>query len=78
MGLTVSDAIRLLLLRVADEKRLPFEVKVPNAKSRRAMKNWPNGRADAPLPLQGWASEVLGPVVEPFKRDVRRAESQGA
>jgi DNA-damage-inducible protein J len=38
MGLTVSDAIRLLLLRVADEKRLPFEVKVPNAKSRRAMK----------------------------------------
>jgi DNA-damage-inducible protein J len=38
MGLTISDAIRLLLLRVADEKRLPFEVKVPNAKSRRAMK----------------------------------------
>ena len=37
MGLTISDAIRLLLLRVADEKRLPFEVKVPNAKSRQAM-----------------------------------------
>ena len=31
MGLTVSDAIRLLLLRVADEKRLPFAVQVPNA-----------------------------------------------
>ena len=27
MGLTISDAIRLLLLRVADEKRLPFEVR---------------------------------------------------
>jgi DNA-damage-inducible protein J len=37
MGLTISDAIRLLLLRVADEKRLPFDVKVPNAESRRAM-----------------------------------------
>jgi DNA-damage-inducible protein J len=37
MGLSVSDAIRLLMLRVADEKRLPFEVKVPNAASRRAM-----------------------------------------
>ena len=37
MGLTISDAIRLLLLRVADEKRLPFDVKVPNAQSRRAM-----------------------------------------
>jgi DNA-damage-inducible protein J len=34
MGLTISDAIRLLLLRVADENRLPFEVNVPNAKSR--------------------------------------------
>lgn len=30
MGLSVSDAIRLLMLRIADEKRLPFEVRVPN------------------------------------------------
>ncbi len=37
MGLSVSDAIRLLMLRVADEKRLPFEVRIPNAKTRRAM-----------------------------------------
>jgi DNA-damage-inducible protein J len=29
MGLSISDAIRLLMLRIADEKRLPFEVKVP-------------------------------------------------
>ncbi|MBV8961748.1 MAG: type II toxin-antitoxin system RelB/DinJ family antitoxin, partial [Hyphomicrobiales bacterium] len=25
MGLSISDAIRLLMLRVADERRLPFE-----------------------------------------------------
>jgi len=31
VGLSISDAIRLLMLRVADEQRLPFEVKVPNA-----------------------------------------------
>ncbi len=31
MGLSVSDAIRLLLIRVADEQRLPFAVQVPNA-----------------------------------------------
>jgi len=37
MGLSVSDAIRLLLIRVADEQRLPFEVKVPNSTTRRAM-----------------------------------------
>ncbi|MCW5590078.1 MAG: type II toxin-antitoxin system RelB/DinJ family antitoxin [Legionellales bacterium] len=30
MGLSISDAIRLLMLRIADEKRMPFEVRVPN------------------------------------------------
>ena len=37
MGLSVSDAIRLLLVRVATEKALPFEIKVPNAETRAAM-----------------------------------------
>lgn len=37
MGLSVSDAIRLLMLRIADEKRLPFEVKAPNAKTAKAI-----------------------------------------
>lgn len=37
MGLSVSDAIRLLLIRVADERRLPFEVKAPNKVTREAM-----------------------------------------
>ncbi len=36
MGLSISDAIRLLMLRIADEQYLPFEVKVPNAASRKA------------------------------------------
>ena len=37
MGLSISDAIRLLMLRIADERRLPFEVKAPNATTRQAM-----------------------------------------
>ena len=37
MGLSISDAIRLLMLRIADERRLPFDVKVPNAATREAM-----------------------------------------
>lgn len=37
MGLSVSDAIRLLMLRIADEQRLPFAVQVPNAKTVKAM-----------------------------------------
>jgi DNA-damage-inducible protein J len=44
MGLTISDAIRLLLLRIADEQRLPFDVKVPNAKSRQAMQELVEGK----------------------------------
>ena len=37
MGISISDAIRMLLVRVADERRLPFEVKAPNATTRRAI-----------------------------------------
>jgi DNA-damage-inducible protein J len=37
MGLSVSDAIRLLMLRIADEKRLPFAVQAPNATTAKAM-----------------------------------------
>ena len=37
MGLSVSDAIRLLLIRVADDRRLPFAVKAPNKVTRDAI-----------------------------------------
>ena len=37
MGLSVSDAIRVFLKRVVADKQLPFELKVPNAATRRAM-----------------------------------------
>lgn len=37
MGLSISDAIRLLMLRVANEGRLPFEVKIPNARTQKAI-----------------------------------------
>jgi DNA-damage-inducible protein J len=38
MGLTVSDAFRLLLTRIASEKALPFEPLVPNTATIKAMK----------------------------------------
>ena len=38
MGISVSDAVRMLLVRVAAEKALPFEVRVPNAATVKAMK----------------------------------------
>jgi DNA-damage-inducible protein J len=38
MGLTVSDAFRLLMVKVAAEEALPFEPLVPNAETIEAMK----------------------------------------
>lgn len=45
MGLSISDAIRLLMLRVVDERRLPFEVKAPNATTRKAIAELEAGKA---------------------------------
>ena len=44
MGLTVSDAFRLLLTRVANEKALPFEPLIPNKKTIEAMKEARKGK----------------------------------
>ena len=44
MGLTVSDAVRLMLTRVAREKTLPFEPLVPNETTIAAMREARAGR----------------------------------
>jgi len=44
MGLSVSDAIRLLMLRIADEQQLPFAVKAPNAVTRKAIAELETGK----------------------------------
>ncbi|WP_017430775.1 type II toxin-antitoxin system RelB/DinJ family antitoxin [Vreelandella jeotgali] len=43
MGLSVSDAIRLLMLRIADEQRLPFAVQVPNQTTAKALEDMDSG-----------------------------------
>ena len=37
MGLSVSDAVRILLHRVVADQAFPLELKVPNAQTREAM-----------------------------------------
>ena len=37
MGLTVSDAVRILLAKIAREKMMPLELMTPNAETRAAM-----------------------------------------
>jgi DNA-damage-inducible protein J len=44
MGLTISDAFRMMLTRVAREKALPFEPLVPNAETIEAMKEARSGK----------------------------------
>lgn len=44
MGLTVSDAVRLMLTRIARDKALPFEPLVPNDTTIAAMKEAREGK----------------------------------
>mgnify|MGYP004702879545 CR=1 FL=1 len=39
MGLSVSDAVRILLKRVVNDQAFPLELKVPNAQTRAAMED---------------------------------------
>ena len=55
MGLTISDAVRLLLTKVAQEKALPFAPLVPNAVTIEAMKEARRGG----LPRFGSVQDLL-------------------
>ena len=44
MGLTLSDAFRMMLTRVATEKALPFDPLVPNAETVAAMRDARRGK----------------------------------
>ena len=46
IGLTVSDAVRLMLTRVAREKALPFEPLIPNQATIAAMKEAREGKLE--------------------------------
>jgi DNA-damage-inducible protein J len=44
IGLTVSDAFRMMMIRIANEKALPFEPFIPNDTTIAAMKAARNGK----------------------------------
>jgi DNA-damage-inducible protein J len=46
MGLTVSDAFRMLLVKVAAEQKLPFEIHTPNAEAIAAMQAADRGEGE--------------------------------
>jgi DNA-damage-inducible protein J len=57
MGLTVSDAFRIMLTRVAQEKALPFEPLIPNKKTIQAMKDARSGKGKEKVTLDQLADE---------------------
>jgi DNA-damage-inducible protein J len=44
MGMSISDAVRILLVRVAADKAFPFSLEVPNAVTRKAMRQLDQGK----------------------------------
>jgi antitoxin component of RelBE/YafQ-DinJ toxin-antitoxin module len=64
MGLSVSDAVRAPLVRLAAEKALPFDVKVSNATSVKALEARPTGAKESatasPQPRQPAPSTLPG------------------
>ena len=58
MGLSVSDAIRLLMMRIAEERCLPFTVKVPNADTLDAIAELEAGKGKQSNTVDGLISEL--------------------
>ena len=76
IGLTVSDALRLLLVRVAAEKALPFEPLNPNAETVAAMKAARRGElVKVGKPNKLLRSLKCGRLSTPFASSVTTSET---
>ena len=58
MGLTVSDALRMMLTRVAREQALPFDPMVPNATTIKAMRDARRGKTTQPQSLDALMADL--------------------
>ncbi|MBF0137912.1 MAG: type II toxin-antitoxin system RelB/DinJ family antitoxin [Magnetococcus sp. DMHC-1] len=58
MGLTVSDAFRMLLTRIAHEKSLPFAPMVPNEETIEAMQEARRGGLPAFTTVEGLLADL--------------------
>jgi DNA-damage-inducible protein J len=58
MGLTVSDALRMMLTRVAREHALPFEPLIPNAATVKAMREARRGKTAKHTSIEGLMADL--------------------
>jgi DNA-damage-inducible protein J len=63
IGLTVSDAVRLMLTRIAREKALPFDPLVPNETTIAAMRSARAGELE-PVTLEQIKAEIQAAQAE--------------
>nr|AFR44412.1 antitoxin protein [uncultured bacterium] len=75
MGLTVSDAVRLLLTKVAQDKALPFEPLIPNATTIEAMKEARKGKLPRFATVNDLMADLHGVVSENGKNRTLRERS---
>lgn len=62
IGLSTSEAVTLFFKRVKMERGIPFEVKIPNAETLRAMKEIEEGKEEK--------FDTIGEMIESLKKDV--------
>jgi DNA-damage-inducible protein J len=58
MGLTLSDAVRILLTRIAAERAMPFEVRVPNRATLEAMEAGERGEVTRAASVAAMMAEL--------------------
>jgi len=58
MGLTVSDALRMMLTRVAREHALPFDPLIPNATTVKAMREARRGKTAKHTSIDGLMADL--------------------
>jgi len=58
MGLTVSDALRMMLTRVAREHALPFEPLIPNAATVKTMREARRGKTAKHTSIDGLMADL--------------------
>lgn len=61
MGLTVSDAFRMMLTRVAVEKALPFDPLVPNTETIAAMRDALHGKVESFKSIEALMEDLNAP-----------------
>ncbi len=58
MGLNISDAIRLLMVRIADDQRFPFDIRVPTAKTAAAIAELEAGKGQSARSIKALMADL--------------------